>query len=125
MRATEYTWHVEAAGGVSDGVNASTAPGASAALIACADADERAAYGNWLRSMGWTVTPASSSSEAIAKCRQGAFALAIADLASPQVDGLELTRFVRETDPGAAVLLVARPEDPARLTVAAVKAPRR
>jgi DNA-binding NtrC family response regulator len=122
MRATEYTWHVEAAGGVSDGVNASTAPGASAALIACADADERAAYGNWLRSMGWTVTPASSSSEAIAKCRQGAFALAIADLASPQVDGLELTRFVRETDPGAAVLLVARPEDPARLTVAAVKA---
>src|SRR5437867_11563269 len=125
MRATEYTWHVEAAGGVSDGVNVSTAPGtpaANVALVACADPDERAAYGNWLRAMGWTVTPASSSPEAIAKCRQGAFALAIADLASPRVDGLELTRAVRQTDPGAAVLLVASPDDPARLTVAAVKA---
>lgn len=93
-----------------------------AALVVCSDLADRATYAAWVRSEGFMVVEASSSSEALAYQRQRSFSLAVCELTSPHVDGIQLIRAMRATSPGTKVLTLLSGNDPAQAKVAALQA---
>ncbi|HVN87196.1 MAG TPA: sigma-54 dependent transcriptional regulator [Candidatus Binatia bacterium] len=92
-----------------------------ATLIVCPDARERSEYTRWLRDDGRAVVEAKSGSDAIAHHRRSFFPVTIAELASPQLDGVKLIQAVRHAAPGAEFLMLSR-RDAVDAAVAAMKA---
>jgi CheY-like chemotaxis protein len=63
-------------------------------------------YKRVLSEEGYSVCVAQNGREAIAACRAEPFDVVLADLRMPDMDGLEVTRTVREEFPQARVLIV-------------------
>jgi len=79
----------------------------TATLIVSPDVAERAAYGGWLRSAGYSVVEAESAAQAIAQHHRRSFPLTLAELISPAIDGVGLIRAVRAINPGAELLMLS------------------
>ena len=92
------------------------------ALVVCSDLADRATYAAWVRSEGFMVVEASSSSEALAYQRQRSFSLAVCELTAPHAEGIRLIQAMRVTSPETKVLTLLSGNDPAQAKVAALRA---
>lgn len=71
---------------------------ASAALVVCSAAADRAVYAGWLASAGYRVIEAASEAAAVDHLRGFAFPLALAAVSTLASDGRLLLRTIRETN---------------------------
>ncbi len=55
---------------------------------------------------GYTVEGATSSREAMDMLKDGDFDLVITDLKMPEIDGIELIRWIRKTKPGVGIVVI-------------------
>ena len=63
-------------------------------------------YQSVLTKAGFSVTTARSGRDALAACRDGRFDVMLADLKMPGMDGLEVTRKVKQEFPQVQVLII-------------------
>lgn len=59
-----------------------------------------------LETDGWEVSGAADGEEGVALLETGRFRLALLDLQLPGMDGIEVLRRIRKTDPGIAVIII-------------------
>ncbi len=65
-----------------------------------------------LGDLGYDVSVATTGSEALERFRQDDFALVVLDIMLPEIDGFEVCRRIRETDPRTPILVLsARTEE--------------
>ena len=102
--------------------NVRASPPLPAALVVCGDRAERATYAAWLGAHGHRAVEASSSAEALTHPEWGTFAFTVADLRSPNIDGVHLVQCLRSVDPEAVVLILLRSSDPLHTVLAAARA---
>lgn len=79
----------------------------TAALVVSSDSRERSTYSDWLRGEGYRVVEADSAAHAIARCAGMPVSLAVADLASPSVDGPELIHGLRAVNSDAKLVMLS------------------
>lgn len=65
-------------------------------LIVDDESGIRERYGEYFEKRGFDVELAADGQEGLGKLREGEFDVAIIDIRMPQVNGIELARFVRE-----------------------------
>jgi DNA-binding NarL/FixJ family response regulator len=75
-------------------------------LVVEDDADVRRLLQRDLRDMGYEVHAVDSAREAIRLLSESSFAVVVSDIRMPETDGVELTRWIKESCPDTEVILV-------------------
>ena len=83
-----------------------TAAAGARILVVDDERAQREALRQYLARKGFTVEPAASGEEAIARIGVGSYEVLITDLRLPGIDGIELVRQARERDEELGVLLI-------------------